>query len=400
MKNYCLFFVCIITLSFGISGCATQVERSTSLPEEILEQHASINPFSIFYASNRQPSGNEGASEYYSTRRDQQLSVGLAEVFMKNPKLDWSDISRHFKHRVQDYLFPFALKDIQEYGTLELDPDISEPSEEEKLWLQAIDRQMEQSGVSDITIYIHGYYEAFDAPILTGLDIWRSMGCRGAFIAYSWPTLEKASAYAGDLDSSLASARMFRLMVDRIMSETRAEKVQILAHSAGTRLLVQALMQWRLSGKAGEEKQLGQVILAASDMDAYLFWNYLEEGILDTLDNLTLYVSDKDRVLHRSRLFHNYARLGDTRTYEPSSSGLQGYILEDSRLDIIDVSRVEKVRYWTGHYYFMGSPWVYQDIQNILKEGSDPVERELEMDLETGLWYFPDNYEEIVNYEE
>lgn len=313
---------------------------------------------------------------------------------MKNPRLDWSDISRHFKHRVQDFLFPFALKDIQEYGNLGLNHDSEESS-----WLQALDRQMEQSGVSVVTIYIHGYYESFDAPILTGLDIWRSMECRGAFVAFSWPTLEKASAYAGDLDSSIASARMFRLMVDRIMRETRAEKVQILAHSAGTRLLVQALMQWKLDGNINEQKQLGQVILAASDMDAYLFWNYLEEGILDTLDNLTLYVSPKDRVLHRSRVFHHYSRLGEAQTYTPAMPGLQDYIREDSRLDVINVRDVENVRFWTGHYYFMGSPWVFRDIHSILTEGKDREERGLDVDPESSLWYFPEDYEERTNHE-
>lgn len=379
------------------------MEHSVSYSSEELEDHASISPLTVFYASNRRPSGKVKAADFYSTQRDGHLYLGQADAAMKNPALDWSDISRTFRHRVQDYLFPYALQDLQQYGALPLNQKEMNAANGDRQWLEAIDRQMEQSEVAEVYIYIHGYYEAFDAPILTGLDLWRSMGCRGAFVAYSWPTLEKGSAYAGDLDSSLASARMFREMVEAIKAETRVEKVHILAHSAGTRLLVQALTQWRLCNdylpeeEIREKTQLGQIILAASDMDPYVFWNALEDGILDTMDNLTLYVSNKDRVLRRSRLVHSYSRLGEARTYNPPFQDLQDYLYEDSRLDIIDVRNVKNVQFWTGHYYFMGSPWVFRDIHTVWTDEKEPAERGLIRIPENGLWSFPKNYEERMD---
>jgi len=397
------YLIPLLLLGFLFSSCRSQVEHSVSYSSEILEEHAFVSPLSIFYASNRLPSGKEAAADYFSTQRGGDIYVGQAYAAMKNPGLDWSDISRTFKHRAQDYLFPFALQDLTQYGTLSLQQTDRPANSGDRQWLEAIDRQMEQSGVPEVYIYIHGYYESFDAPVLTGLDLWRSMGCKGALVAYSWPTLEKASAYAGDLDSSIASARLFREMVEVIKKETRVEKVHIMAHSAGTRLLVQALLQWRLSKdylppeEIKEDTGLGQVILAASDMDPYVFWNALEDGILDTLDNLTVYTSNKDRVLRRSRLVHSYSRLGEARTYNSTLPEFQDYIFNDSRLDIIDVRNVKNVHYWTGHYYFMGSPWVYRDIHTLWTKGEDPQERGLLRNIHNGLWYFPKDYEERLD---
>jgi esterase/lipase superfamily enzyme len=121
--------------------------------------------------------------------------------------------------------------------------------------------------------------------------------------------------YVHGVDTAEYSAIVFRKFLEYLRDNTHADRIHILAYSAGTKLTAQALHQYIMleKGRADVPQDttgIGRVLFAAGDVERQLFGICFTDGLLDSVDSLTIYMSDTDKALNASESIRKYPRLG------------------------------------------------------------------------------------------
>ena len=414
-----------------IPGCVSTnlippYDMETMPPPSIYSDNG-LNPFSptvlppvstalpVLYATTRAPSNQDTKTPFYEdppfyqNSRGHILRMGEAEIRMTGEGESWDDLIRFEEIRSTGDLPKIFVSSVRELAIL--DQSIGEYTEAtdrdsdkisgEGVFTQRVNRLLEKSRKKEIFLFVHGYNSNFEEPLLMTSQFWHFTGYRGAFIAYSWPSFHKETAYLGDVDTALASARTFRIFLEYLARATEVQKIHIIGYSAGTRLVTQALNQITLlhhdmTGPDSREiTKLGSLTLLASDMDRELFGTYLQDGLLKTLEEITIYVSEEDQLLKASHAVHSNPRLGEKWQYSMASAELIRFLRSMERLQLIDVSHAEGVNSRGGHFYFLDSPWVSSDFLMSLMTDISPEDRGLVRHPSLPYWEFPPDYPEI-----
>ena len=415
------FYLVIAVIPFLFS-CATPkpyTQKMMAAPE-VLEKGV-LDPFTgdeewkdkdslgVLYATNRVPA-DPGAEVPYLNERDTLLHLGIASVEVGDADVDLGSLEDIDFLKNSGKSFPIGLKSVTPFGPLDsaihglvdaskLPEDIHEPALK---FAEIINRRLENNPVKDIIVYVHGVNTSFESPLLVASEMWHYLGYRGVFIAFSWPSMQNLMDYITDVDTAEYTAVLFRKFLEYLMSETDAEKIHILAFSAGTKLVSQSLHQIGLMDLSGREEtsdhtSLGRVVFTAGDVERQLFGIYSSDGLLEPIDSLTVYMSNTDKALGASKNIRKYPRLG-----QPWKDGILPpealtFIEESNKLVFINATGLEGVNEGVGHEYFRNSPWVSSDILVNLGFGVPPEKRGLVLDVNEIYWNFPDDYVERLS---
>jgi len=143
----------------------------------------------------------------------------------------------------------------------------------------------------------------------------------------------------------------------RILTESGAEDVHVIAHSMGNRALIRAARELERAGLPS----FGHIILAAPDVDRGVFLN-LASAYPNVSRRTTLYVSGKDKALGFSGWLAGFTRAG----YFPPVTVLSG--IDTVRVQDVDLTIL-------GHSYYAEAREVLLDMQVLLTEDKDPANR-------------------------
>ena len=414
-----IYFLPALLLIFNLAACAKKpVNEIFLMPAPDIYDAGAINPFTdtdpieqipykgILYATDREPSSTEGKEAHYLNKRGFVLRLGVGKIKLGDEDTTWEEARKIslLKNRADNY--PLKVSEIEEIGILAdsysvltrppgLGPEASKPG---KIYADRINEKLAQSTRKDIYIYVHGYKVVFENPLLVASELWHFLGYDGVFIAYAWPSTPKNIAYFSDLETTSLSAYNFRIFLEYLARETKAENIHIIGYSAGTRLVINGLGQlafiYKGETREGFQKHLriGHVILTASDFDRQLYGSYINDGILDVAKDTTIYLSELDSALGLSKWLFNRQRLGQMWEGRKLPDGLAELLWQADDLFLVDVSDVEKAASGNGHAYFRKSPWVSSDILSTLMYDLSPQERGLYHTKEWPIWQFPQDY--------
>lgn len=412
------FTAAVAALAFA--SCSTGNPRLIDLmPAPLVYTDESLDPFadtdpiffeeplSILYATDR-ARASDADRVRYENARGYLLRVGRGEIELADGEYTWEEARRIslLKNRTEKY--PLKVTRVDEFGvvadsvTVFDDLEDGEPGEAPtRALIDAIERSLARSVVKEINLYVHGYKVTFENPLLVVAELWHFLGYQSAFLAYSWPATPARFAYLGDTDSAIHSVRNLRILIELLSRETSAERINILAYSAGTRLAVDllgevALIEGRDDAASGSRRlEIGDVILVGSDVDRDLMVGVLSDAVLDAIDRLTIYVSDADRALGLSQwLFGGRERLGQAFDPEAVGPAAREFLRAHPELSFIHVGDAEGSRDANGHAYFRKSPWVSSDILIQLRYGRGPERRGLTRGADDMVWRFPPDYVE------
>jgi pimeloyl-ACP methyl ester carboxylesterase len=414
-----IIYVLALLLISTLAACAKKpVNEIFLMPAPDVYDAGAIDPFTdtdpikqipyggILYATDREPSSGEGKEAHYLNKRGFVLRLGVGKIELGDENITWEEARKIslLKNRAANY--PLKVNEIEEIGILagsysvfnrpqNLGPEASEP---EKLYADKINEKLVQSARKDIYIYVHGYKVVFENPLLVASELWHFLGYDGVFIAYSWPSTPKNLAYFSDLETTSLSAYNFRIFLEYLARETKAENIHIIGYSAGTRLVINGLGQLAFMYKDETKEafrkylRIGHVILTASDFDRQLYGSYINDGILDVAKDTTIYLSELDSALSLSKWIFNRQRLGQMWADRKLPDGLAELLWQADDLYFVDVSDVEKAASGNGHAYFRNSPWVSSDILATLMYDLSPQERGLYHSKDWPIWQFPQDY--------
>lgn len=405
------------------ASCATTKPYTQPLmktPEVLTE--GDIDPFSgyegwsdedslgILYATNRLPAP-EDSDVPYLNERDVFLHLGMAEIAIGDGEVNWATLRDIEQLNAGTESYPLSLQSITPFGPLDdslhamvdasrIPENRNGPAER---FAEIINTHLAENPVKDVFIYVHGVNTTFESPLLVASELWHFLGYRGAFIAFSWPSGQNILKYISDVDTAEYSATLFRIFLEYLRDNTDAERIHILAYSAGTKLTSQALYQYGLLEQEREETDpdatiIGRILFTAGDVERQLFGLYAAKGLLDPIDSLTVYMSESDKALNASESIRKYPRLGQYWGDAGPSQEVRDFVRSSGKLDFVNVTGLEGTKEGSGHWYFTSSPWVSSDVLATFGLGIPPGKRGLVQKNNQLNWSFPDDYIKRLRY--
>jgi esterase/lipase superfamily enzyme len=211
-------------------------------------------------------------------------------------------------------------------------------------------------------LFLHGFNVAFEEAAIRAAQIGYDLKVEGATALFSWPSRGSVSAYPADEASIEASeGAITRFLVD-FAANCGAERVHVIAHSMGNRGLLRSLQRIAADAQTRGQVKLGQVFLAAPDVDRDLFLD-LAHLYGEHAERTTLYASDADLPVHLSSKLHSAPRAGYFVPYTVTP-GIDTMAVPDFDIDLL------------GHGYFAQAEALLHDIYDLMRHGEPPEKRQ------------------------
>ncbi|MCX7287705.1 MAG: alpha/beta hydrolase [Rhodobacterales bacterium] len=202
-------------------------------------------------------------------------------------------------------------------------------------------------GDRKILVFIHGFNNTTSDAILRLSQFVEDTGYTGVPVLFTWASAAKAPRYVYDLNSALVA----RSKIDDLgglLAKTKAEEIDIFAHSMGAFLTMEGLVDAAQAGRLGSRLRIANIMLASPDIDIDLFRTQLAQIPEDYVKKLYLLVSADDAALRFSRrIAGGVPRVGAADARE----------LEALGVTVIDLSQIEDSSSGS-HSKFAGSPEV------------------------------------------
>ena len=214
-------------------------------------------------------------------------------------------------------------------------------------------------GQRTVLVFVHGYNTTTTDAILRLGQFVEDSGFPGVPVLFTWASAAQVPRYVYDLNSALVARVQLKEMAN-VLTRTRAESFDILAHSMGTFLTMEGLVDAQLAGRLGTRGAIDHIVLASPDIDIDLFKTQV--GLLprSVVDRIYILVSKDDSALRISRsLAGGVERVGAADADELGELGVT----------VIDLSEIENSGSGS-HSKFAGSPEVVKLIGAALNSGA------------------------------
>jgi esterase/lipase superfamily enzyme len=152
----------------------------------------------------------------------------------------------------------------------------------------------------NVLIYVHGFNQTFEGAALDAARISDGIRFAGETMVFSWPSRAKLLDYGYDRESAMWSRDALEQVIEGLMASPTIGRINIVAHSIGTMLTMEALRTlYARRGDAAADR-IGAVVFASPDIDMDVFTSSVTHiGPLAT--RITVITATNDRALAVSR---------------------------------------------------------------------------------------------------
>jgi esterase/lipase superfamily enzyme len=126
------------------------------------------------------------------------------------------------------------------------------------------------AGSRKVILFVHGYNTMFAEGLYRFAQVVHDAQSSAAPVFFSWASRGQLSQYVYDTNSATAARDALEHTI-RLLFASNADQVNILAHSMGNWVTVEALRQIKISESLPHVGKLGLVVLAAPDIDLDVF---------------------------------------------------------------------------------------------------------------------------------
>ncbi|MFS8050170.1 alpha/beta hydrolase [Rhizobium sp. BR 314] len=178
-----------------------------------------------------------------------------------------------------------------------------------KMFSSALRSEIKARG-GRVLVYIHGFNTQFDDAVYRITQISQDANYKGVPVLFTWASAGKPFDYVYDTNSAMAARDALEDTL-RLVVSSGATRVDIVAHSLGNWLTMEALRQLAMTNDRDLSGKLGNVVLAAPDIDVDVFKSQMRRYGKPSRPFIVL-ASNRDRVLDMSSwLAGSKPRLGD-----------------------------------------------------------------------------------------
>ncbi|TCS61459.1 esterase/lipase superfamily enzyme [Primorskyibacter sedentarius] len=290
----------------------------------------------VFIATTRQATEVTGA--FFTAQRAPEL--GLASVEVTIPPGHVPGKIERARQLPPDPRREFSIVDPTVYGS-------------DGAFIAALNKALAEKppGQRSVMFFVHGYNTSASDGILRLAQFVQDSKFEGVPVLFTWASAARTPRYVYDLNSALV-ARAKLKEITEILTRTNAEGFGIFAHSMGTFLTMEGMVDAQLAGRLKSHDKLEHIVLAAPDIDIDLFRTQVGMLPVSVREKLYVLVSKDDFALRISRrIAGGVPRVGAADTAA----------LERLGVTVIDLSKIHD-QSSSNHTKFAGSPQVVQII--------------------------------------
>ena len=239
---------------------------------------------------------------------------------------------------------------------------------------------LQDQAAKPLVIWIHGYRLSFLGSTAYCTQIARDLNIDANVITFDWASTESVLGYTQDVLELPESTKHLVQLLKTINNEVKPQKIAIIAHSLGCRLVCLALQQLRADPEAANLK-LDQVVFLAPNVDREEFDRNFKSELEALVNRLTIYVASDDNVLLLGKLLYNVDSIGLPEQFSPDTNldEIQTFLYYEKQLpgkiDLVDVS-FSKKDFLRKHRLFLERP-VMEDLFWLIHDGYPAAERHL-----------------------
>jgi len=229
----------------------------------------------------------------------------------------------------------------------------------DKAFVQALNAQLARRppGSRNVFLFIHGFNTMFAEAVYRSVELAHDSQAPAVPVLFTWASRGTATAYVYDLNSATAARDGLEHTL-RLLFRSNAEKVNVLAHSMGNWVTVEAFRQIKISGDLPPANKIGTILLAAPDIDIDVFESELRR-FGKPQKPFYVVLSKDDRALFLSRTIAG----GVTRVGAADVAKLTA--LGATVIDLSDVKATDP----TNHDKFVQLASVAPELRGILARG-------------------------------
>lgn len=342
----------VIAGALVLSGCAGQATRDLIAAAVIAAPASEIaGRHDIFVATTRHKA--ERREEVFDGRRSPQVSYAKVDITV--PAIHKTgEIERRNKNQPADPAKFMVAESVTAY--------------DEPAFAKALRADIARNGGRAL-VFIHGYNTAFDGAVYRMTQIVHDAGYPGTPVLFTWASGGRTVDYVYDNNSASAARDALEATL-RLLAKSGAKRIDIIAHSMGNWVTMEALRQLAISGDRDLGNRLGDVVLASPDIDVDVFKSQMARyGVPDK--PFILFLSSDDRALRISGLIAgSQPRVGD-----------YGDAADLAKLGVIavDLSKVDSGDR-LNHTKFADNPVLIKILGERLKQNSSLVSSQEEAD--------------------
>jgi len=156
------------------------------------------------------------------------------------------------------------------------------------------------NGGRDLLVYVHGFNQTFEAAALDAARLSDGIKFAGDTMVFSWPSRASLLDYNRDRESAMWSRDALDQVLEDLLATPTVGRVNIVAHSVGTMVTMEALRQ--LHAKLGDyaADRIGALVFASPDIDMDVFTASVQR-IGPLAPKVTIITATDDRALAVSR---------------------------------------------------------------------------------------------------
>ncbi len=329
--------------AFGLTACASQNNLIGVPPKRALtEDEIAARGHRIFIATLRRPSDAPG--EFFSGRRAYKLSFAAVDVVIPPT------------HKIGKIERPRSLPPDPDRHFIITNPQVFQDEPSVRRVIDADILKLPR-GKRSALLWVHGYNTNLTSAVLRLAQFVEDTGYTGIPILYSWASKAQLGGYVYDMNSALM-ARDNLEQIPRILQASPLESLDIVAHSMGNLVAMEAARGVANRGIFNRTGKLRTVVLASPDIDIDLFIFQLSSIPPENLKYFFVLTSADDQALSVSRSIARNPRVGQLSARDLSNLGL-------NVIDLTQVSDPSSI----NHSKFADAPEVVQLIGERLLAG-------------------------------
>ncbi|AOO84415.1 hypothetical protein BHK69_12620 [Bosea vaviloviae] len=324
----------MLSAALALSACGGE-QRSLLLTASE-KQGDAVGKLRIFVATTREAAD---LPQYFNGERGPKLAFAKLDITVprahKTGELELPDIGA-----AADPAKHFAVVDV---NRLDLPPIVAEVKRE---------IQRRPASERDVLVFVHGYNTNFADAAYRFAQIIYDSGFKGVPVLFTWPSRGQLLQYPYDRESAFYSRDFLEANLHAISRDLGTTRIDILAHSMGTLLTLEAVRQAAIRGDGSFGGKLRDIILAAPDVDLDVFRTQMRQ----IKRPVTVFVSADDRALAFSRRFAgDKTRLGAISAKDTEIVAELGK-LGARIIDLSEISTDDRL----NHAKFASSPKIVQ----------------------------------------
>lgn len=148
----------------------------------------------------------------------------------------------------------------------------------------------------DVLVYVHGFNQTFETAVLDAARLSDDIKFHGETLAFTWPSRAKLFDYGYDRDSAMWSRDALHTVLDALLASQTTGRINIVAHSIGSMLAMEALRALYAERGALAADRIGALVFASPDIDMDVFTSSVEH-IGPLARKITVITSTNDRAL-------------------------------------------------------------------------------------------------------